>query len=48
MNHLFDDIDDSMREIIQIYDGMETLESLHLEEGNEEAASYLHWVTDEF
>ena len=48
MNHLFDDIDDFMREIIQIYDGMETLESLPLEEGNEEAASYLHWATDEF
>lgn len=41
MNHLFDDIDDSMREIIKIYDGMETLEATPLEEGNEEAASYL-------
>ncbi|CBK21421.2 uncharacterized protein [Blastocystis hominis] len=28
-----------MREIIQIYDGMETLESLPLEEGSDEAAS---------
>lgn len=37
---MFDDIDDSMREIIQIYDGMETLEALPLEEGNDEAASY--------
>lgn len=48
MNHLFDDIDDSMREIIQIYDGMETLESLPLEEGNDEAASYFHWIATTF
>ena len=48
INHLFDDIDDSMREIIQIYDGMETLEALPLEEGNDEAASYSSRVVDQF
>lgn len=41
MNQLFDEIDMLMREIIKVYDGMDTLESIPIEEGNEEDKSYI-------
>lgn len=44
MNQLFDEIDMLMREIIKVYDGMDTLESIPVEEGNEEDKSYHFFV----